>query len=219
MITKYRMDVDPVWACVLIGGKSRRMGNPKHLLEQDGLTWIERTVSLLRPRVEQVVIAGAGYVPASLAGVRRVDDVTELGGPLAGILAAFRCYPQVSWLVAACDLPDMQDGALQWLLDCRRPGVLAVMPDLAADGRIEPLLAYYDRACRPLLEEMAATGQRRMNLLRDAEGVITPQPPLLVRLSWRNVNTPQDIDQPPALAQPAAKTEDTTGESSSMRKD
>ena len=118
---------------------------------------------------------------------------------------------------AICRICRME--ALQWLLDCRRPGVLAVMPDLAADGRIEPLLAYYDRACRPLLEEMAATGQRRMNLLRDAEGVITPQPPLLVRLSWRNVNTPQDIDQPPALAQPAAKTEDTTGESSSMRKD
>ena len=197
MTPEHHVATDPVWGCVLIGGQSRRMGSPKHLLQQGGRTWIERTVSLLRPRVAQVVIAGAGHLPASLAGERRVDDVPELGGPLAGILAAFRCYPQVSWLVAACDLPDMQDEALQWLLDCRRPGVLAVMPDLAADGQIEPLLAYYDRSCRPLLEEMAASGQRRMNRLREFEGVITPQPPLSLRISWRNVNTPQELNQAP----------------------
>jgi molybdopterin-guanine dinucleotide biosynthesis protein A len=219
MITKHHMAVVPVWGCVLIGGQSRRMGSPKHLLQQDGVTWIERTVSILRPKVEQVVIAGAGHLPASLAGERRVDDVPEIGGPLAGILAAFRRYPQVSWLVAACDLPDMQDGALQWLLDCRRPGVLAVMPDLAADGRIEPLLAYYDRACRQLLEKMAADAQPRMNRLREAEGVITPQPPFPVRISWRNVNTPQDLNHPwPAVNHPAVKTKEKTDNSSKKRK-
>ena len=207
---EHRVAADPVWGCVLIGGKSRRMGQPKHLLQQDGRTWIERAVSVLRPRVAQVVIAGAGHLPASLAGDRRVDDVPGLGGPLAGILAAFRRYPQVSWLVAACDLPDMQDGALQWLLEHRRPGVLAVMPDLAADGRIEPLLAYYDRACRPLLEEMATSGRQRMNRLRHAEGVMTPQPPFPLRISWRNVNTPQDLFQAPSAAMPAEKIEEMT---------
>lgn len=184
----------PIWGCVLIGGKSSRMGQPKHLLMQNGLTWIERTVALLRPRVEQVVIAGAGALPDSLSMVRRLDDIPDLGGPLAGILAAFRAFPQASWLVTACDLPFMQDEALQWLLDCRRPGVVAVMPDLAQDGRIEPLLAYYDRACRPLLEAMAASGKRQLNRLREIEGVITPQPPLSLCPSWRNINTPQDLN-------------------------
>jgi len=213
MIGEHRRAADPVWGCVLIGGKSRRMGRPKHLLPQEGCTWLERTVALLRTKVEQVVIAGAGHVPASLAGERRVDDVPGLGGPLAGILAAFRRYPQVSWLVAACDLPDMEAAALQWLLDCRGPGVLAVMPDLAADGRIEPLLAYYDRRCRPLLEEMAVSGQQRMNRLREAEGVITPQPPLFLRTSWRNVNTPQDLNRfAPCEKMPAGQPEETTEE-------
>lgn len=193
----------PVWGCVLIGGKSSRMGQPKHLLAQDGLTWIERTVALLRPRVEQVVIAGAGALPASLSTVKQLDDIPDLGGPLAGILAAFRAFPQASWLVTACDLPFMQDEALQWLLDCRRPGVVAIMPDLAQDGRIEPLLAYYDRACRPLLEEMAANGKRRLNRLREVEGVITPQPPLSLHPSWRNINTPQDLDAPASTIQPS----------------
>jgi len=197
---------DPVWGCVLIGGKSRRMGCPKHLLHQEGRTWIERTVALLRPEVEQVVIAGAGRLPPSLTGELRVDDVPGLGGPLAGILAAFRRYPRVSWLVAACDLPDLETAALQWLLACRGPEVLAVLPDLAADGRVEPLLAYYDRRCRDLLEAMAAGGQRRMQELRQAKGVITPQPPLPLRTSWRNVNTPQDLGRCPAKGLPSDAT-------------
>lgn len=185
----------PVWGCVLIGGKSSRMGRPKHLLYRENRTWVEQTVALLRLRTEQVVIAGAGALPPSLAGMPRLDDVPGLGGPLAGILAAFRRYPEVSWLVAACDLPDLEVGALQWLLAGRGPGVVAILPDLAGDGRVEPLLAYYDRQCRSLLETMAATGQRRMQWLRQAAGVITPQPPEALRRSWRNVNTPQELGQ------------------------
>ena len=196
MIPKGEDETPPVWGCVLIGGKSRRMGRPKHLLEQDGQTWIERSVNLLNTMAEQVVIAGSGEVPGALATIPRVNDVPGIGGPLAGMLAVFRCYPDVSWLMAACDLPDMDAAALRWLLEQRQPGVLAVMPDLAADGRLEPLLAYYDRQCRPLLEAMTASGQHRLSQLGTKKGVLTPQPPPLLRHCWRNVNTPQELESP-----------------------
>lgn len=196
MIPESEYKATPVWGCVLIGGKSRRMGRPKHLLEQDGQTWIERSVNLLGTMVEQVVIAGSGDLPVALAAIPRVDDIRGIGGPLAGMLAVFRCYPDVSWLMAACDLPDMDALALQWLLKHRRPGILAVMPDLVADGRLEPLLAYYDRQCRPLLEAMAASGQHRLSQLGTFQGVLTPQPPPSLRHCWRNVNTPQELEPP-----------------------
>ena len=194
----------PVWGCVLVGGKSSRMGWPKHLLQRDGQTWIERTITLLRLRTEQVIIAGTGSLPPVLAGVPCVDDIPGLEGPLAGILSAFRHYPDVSWLMAACDLPDLEEGALWWLLEHRASGVLAILPDLANDGRVEPLLAYYDRQCRPLLETMAATGQMRMQWLRQAAGVMTPQPPAVLRSSWRNVNTPEELGR---LVREAAQKE------------
>ena len=187
-------DDGPVWGCVLIGGRSRRMGRPKHLIEAGGCSWLERTVTLLGHCVERVVIAGPGDLPATLVGTEHLADAAGVAGPLAGILAAFRAHPGVSWLVAACDLPDMEIDALRWLLACRAPGVVAVLPDLAGDGRIEPLLAYYDDNCAHLLEAMAARGQRRMNRLRAAAGVITPQPPAHLRGSWRNVNTPEELD-------------------------
>lgn len=184
---------DPVWGCVLIGGRSRRMGRPKHLIEQDGRCWLERTVALVGQCVQRVVVAGPGEMPVTLAGTDHLADAVGVAGPLAGILAAFRAHPKVSWLVAACDLPDMEIGALHWLLACRAPDVVAVMPDLAGDGHIEPLLAYYDRRCAGLLEAMAAGGQRRMNRLSASVGVITPQPPQHLRGSWRNVNTPKEL--------------------------
>ncbi|NLX19382.1 MAG: molybdenum cofactor guanylyltransferase [Desulfobulbus sp.] len=189
------MNAVPVWGCVLIGGKSRRMGRAKHLLEQDGLTWIERTVHLLETTVEEVVIAGAGELPRSLDYVPRVEDVSGVGGPLAGILAVFRRYPLVSWLITACDQPDISASAIRWLLDQRGQGVMAVLPALAADGRLEPLFAYYDRQCYELLETMAARGEFRLSDLRTKAGVITPQPPIGLQHCWRNVNTPQELAQ------------------------
>lgn len=186
--------VHPVWGCVLIGGRSSRMGTPKHLIELGGQSWVERTVAVLGQVVEQVVVAGGGELPPSLRTLPRVADIAELGGPLAGILAVLRAYPAVSWLVVACDQPDMHPDALRWLLSSRAPGVLAVLPDIAGNGRVEPLLAYYDQAMRPVLEEMAASGHRRMNRLQSVAGVISPCPPAHLHGSWLNINTPGELD-------------------------
>ena len=183
----------PVWGCVLIGGASTRMGRPKQLLRRDGVTWLELIVSQLASQVEQLVLAGRGEVPPALAHLPVLEDVPGLQGPLAGVLAAFRFQPAVSWLVAACDQPYLERAALAWLLHCRAPGVLAVLPDLRGDGRLEPLLAYYDWHCRELLEELAGSGQRRLSGLAGRAGVITPQPPAHLRASWRNINRPEDF--------------------------
>lgn len=186
----------PVWGCVLIGGKSSRMGRPKHLLPQEEKTWLERAVETLSPLVGQVVISGSGLIPDALADLPRVPDAPGLAGPLAGILAVMRWQPAVSWLVMACDLPDAQPESLRWLLEQRRPGIRAVLPDLNAGGRLEPLLAWYDFRCRPLLEEIAASGPLRLHRLAEQEGICRAMPPAQLHGSWRNVNTPEELAHP-----------------------
>lgn len=186
-------DAVPVWGCVLIGGASTRMGRPKHLLRRNGSSWLELIVHQFQGYVEEVVLVGSGEVPSALGKLSRIADVPGLQGPLAGLLAAFRQQPQVSWLVAACDLPCLDGAALAWLLSYRRPALRAVLPDLQGDGMLEPLLAYYDRSCRQLLEELAAAGQSRLSGLAGRPGVLTPQPPPQLRDSWRNLNRPEDL--------------------------
>jgi molybdopterin-guanine dinucleotide biosynthesis protein MobB len=183
-----------VWGCVLIGGQSRRMGRPKHLIEYDNKTWLEYTVDKLAPLVDEVVLSGRGKVPQSLATLPRIPDAPGLAGPLAGILAVMRWQPAVSWLVTACDQPDIRPESLEWLLEARRPGVHAILPDLHADGRIEPLLAWYDSRCRLLLEEIAAAGSLRISGLAGQPGIYHFQPPGNLRSSWHNVNTPAELE-------------------------
>jgi molybdopterin-guanine dinucleotide biosynthesis protein A len=187
-------DAAPVWACVLIGGRSSRMGRPKHLIQdQNGVTWLERTVHILRPFVAGVVLAGRGEVPESLADLVRIADVPGIAGPLAGILAAMRRRPGVSWLLAACDMPDIKEEAVRWLLARRRPTIWGTVPRLREEGPVEPLLAYYDPRCRALFEDLLRTGCMRIGMVAADAHIETPIVPEHLREAWRNVNTPADL--------------------------
>ena len=93
----------PLYGCVLIGGQSRRMGRPKHLLQHThGPTWLEYTVDRLLPLCHEVVVVGRGEIPQPLASLRRLSDPPDADGPMAGILAAMRWMPRADWLVSAC---------------------------------------------------------------------------------------------------------------------
>lgn len=183
----------PVCGCVLIGGRSSRMGTPKHLIETGGVMWLEQTVALLRAATERVAIVGGGHVPESLSGAVRLSDVPDADGPMAGILAAMRWAPHVSWLVAACDLPNLSAEALEWLLSTRAPGVWATLPRLPEDKGVEPLLAHYDFRALRVLEGLAAEGRFSLSSLAEHPKVSTPRPPDDLLDAWANVNSPADL--------------------------
>ena len=190
--------VTPLWACVLIGGRSSRMGQPKHLLQDpQGFTWLERTVALLQPLVDGFVLSGAGNVPEGLHDLIRLPDIPTVAGPLSGILAALRRYPLVSWLLVACDMPDIREEAVRWLLSRRRPGVWGVVPRLREGGHVEPLLALYDFHCASLFEDLASAGCLRIGAVAENPRIETPLVPELLRSSWRNVNTPEELQAYP----------------------
>jgi molybdopterin-guanine dinucleotide biosynthesis protein A len=171
------------------------MGTPKHLLQENGRTWLEQSVETLGKQVDRVVISGNGELPKSLQHLDRIPDVPGVEGPLAGILSVMRWAPSVSWLIAACDMPRLQREALKWLLDQRSPGVWAVLPDLHGTGRVEPLLAYYDFRSRLLLEEFAAQKQSKLNMLAENPRVRNSRPPVVLHESWKNINTLLDLER------------------------
>ena len=183
----------PVFGCVLTGGGSRRMGRPKHLLREGGKTWLERTVESLAPVTERVVLAGSGTVPESLAPLTRLPDVPDAEGPLAGILACMRWAPWVTWLVTACDLPDLGPEALEWLLSTRRPGVWATLPRRTAGGPPESLLAHYDFRARAVLDDLAAAGRLAPSAAAENSKVATPEAPPHLARAWAGVNTGSDL--------------------------
>ncbi len=184
----------PVWGCVLIGGQSSRMGQPKHLItNSEGITWAEILCARLAEHTEQVVLAGRGEIPPSLVHLPRLVDIPEAKGPLAGILAAMRWNPRVSWIVSACDMPLVETDGLQWLLNTRKPGVWGAVPRRWRSDRFEPLLAHYDFRSRYLFEMMLQRGKSRISEICNHAKIVTPELPQNLAGSWRNCNTPEDL--------------------------
>jgi glutamate dehydrogenase (NADP+)/cyclic pyranopterin phosphate synthase/molybdopterin-guanine dinucleotide biosynthesis protein A len=186
----------PVLGCVLIGGQSSRMGHPKHMIQKNGRTWIERTVEMLDQLTSRVIVAGTGTLPESVRDCDRLVDVPSVRGPMAGLLAALRWAPRASWLVTACDLPLLSLPALEWLLSSRAPGVWATLPRLKGpeDG-IEPLLAHYDFRSRLPLENLASEGEFSLSRLATHPKIIMPSPPSSLVTAWQDVNTPTELEQ------------------------
>jgi molybdopterin-guanine dinucleotide biosynthesis protein A len=180
--------------CLLIGGRSLRMGRPKHLIEDaNGITWLERTVSIVHPLVSELVLCGAGDIPERLSHLPRLKDLPDIGGPLAGIGAAMRSRPFVSWLVLACDMPGITLTALEWLLGQRCQGTMAIIPRNPQSGRSEPLCAWYDYRCAVLIEDLLAAGEQKISRLCGKDGVARPLIPDELCHCWRNVNRPDEL--------------------------
>jgi molybdopterin-guanine dinucleotide biosynthesis protein MobB len=182
----------PIRAGILVGGRSSRMGSPKQLLEIDGENLIDRVVAGLGHGFEEPTLLGAGQVPSSVAELRRIPDVPDVAGPLAGFLAAMRWDPEAVWLMVACDQPSITPDAVAWLLDQREPGRWAIMPRLEG-GPVEPFLAVYEPQSRGLLDALARSRSLGPWRLAEDPRVVDPRPPSGFASCWRNVNTPDDL--------------------------
>ncbi|BHH84127.1 hypothetical protein LA52FAK_24160 [Desulforhopalus sp. 52FAK] len=187
----------PVWACILIGGKSSRMGQPKHLLEgidRKHESWIEQTIHLVTPLVDGLVVSGKGDLPDSLIDVTRIPDIPGVKGPLTGVLSAMRWQPNKRWLVIACDMPFISKSAIEWLLSENAPGCWGRIPRLKGAKFCEPLFAVYDGRAAHLLEEQLLTGNLRVGKIAAHHKIDNPVIPGSLASAWQNVNTPEQLE-------------------------
>ena len=192
------MSARPLLA-VFVGGKSRRMGTPKGLLEAPagGLPILEHLVSLGPKLGLEVVLVGNATPYLSLArGVPRIADDPPGAGPLAGLHAALRYAvgKQHDHVIAvACDMPFVSVDALTELVE--HPSAAAVIAACRApEGPWEPMLARYD--ARRLLGPVGATlaqGQRSFQRLFASLEVEPLRLSPAVDRALRDWDTPEDI--------------------------
>jgi molybdopterin-guanine dinucleotide biosynthesis protein A len=176
-----------VYGGILVGGRSSRMGKHKQLIEMDGMSWSERGAEILLPHVRELCILGAGPLPEPLNRYPRLPDAPGFEGPAGGLVSAMRWQPNGSWIFAACDMPLITPEAIEWLLAQRRPGCWGVVP-VNQTGIPEPLFAWYDPRLLPALVNAGYP-----IALVDHPKVRTPSVPSDVSTSWRNFNTPEDL--------------------------
>ena len=184
---------ESVWGLVLAGGKSRRMGSDKALLVQDGETQLSRAVGLLAEHVDRVFVstrADQGGDPERKKFEQIVDRYEDMG-PVAGILSAMDSNNEVSWLVLACDLPNIDHATIGYLLEqCSAEHPVTAYKSIL-DDLPEPLCAIYRPDSRALILDFVNKGiicPRKMLIDSDTRLLAQPNPGAL-----HNINSPEDL--------------------------
>ncbi len=183
------------YGLVLAGGKSRRMGRDKALLERDGQSQLAWMNALLARHVDRVFISTRNEQAedAERARFERIVDRDGLEGPAAGILSAIGEHPDVDWVVVACDLPNIDDDTLAFLLENRATGQPFTAYTSSHDGLPEPLCAIYHQGCGDIVQSFVDEGincPRKILIRSDTRLLEQPNP-----ASLDNVNTPDDLEQ------------------------
>ncbi len=77
-------------AIILVGGKSRRMGNDKALLNCPEGTIVERIINQLGPHFDEIIISSSEPGKFEFLNYKIAMDEKQGKGPLMGILAGLR---------------------------------------------------------------------------------------------------------------------------------
>jgi molybdenum cofactor guanylyltransferase len=182
----------PIHGLILAGGSSTRMHRDKAALQYQGKSQLDRAFDLAGRHVDKVFVSVRASQAADPTRAQRpqILDSVEGEGPIVGIRSALAAYPQVAWLVLACDLPFLSDAALSQLLRQRDPTALATAFRSTHDGLPEPLCAIWEPAAAAALAAYQREGGRcpRKFLIRHAAPLLEP----LDRHALDNVNTPEE---------------------------
>lgn len=182
-----------VYGLVLAGGQSRRMGRDKALLDRGGRSQLAFAVELLGGCVDRVFVSTREQQKDE-AERRQFDQIVDRYddlGPVAGILSAMDEYPDVDWLVMACDLPNIDSRTVLYLLDHRATSKPFVAYASSFDGLPEPLCALYRQGSDGVVRSFVDDGvhcPRKIMIRSDTLLIDQPNPRAL-----DNVNTPDDL--------------------------
>ena len=179
-------------AVLLAGGKSRRMGQCKALLEVEGETLLQRTVRLLDD-FEELWLSANNPLLAEGLPVRLVQDNHPGCGPLAGLEAALSTTDKEALVCVSCDLPRLTAAVPELLLQSlTEEADAAVCVD--STGRVHPLCGIYRKRTLTLIRQLLEQDQRRMMaFLRQINCVYVKTDGILPDEVFCNWNTPEDL--------------------------
>jgi molybdopterin-guanine dinucleotide biosynthesis protein A len=186
---------------ILAGGKGRRLGyrdKASEIINQGRL--LERVVtslSFLSP-----IIIVTGDVKKAIPGIKGapkievVADIYPGKGPLGGIYSGLRASSSPRNLVVACDMPFLNQGLLQYLIEVSGKFDAAV---LRLGEEVEPLHAVYSKDCLEPIEQMLAKGNLSVHKLFEMISVRYVTTEEIERfdpehLSSFNINTAHDLE-------------------------
>lgn len=183
----------PLFGLLLAGGRSRRMGQDKALLERHGQSQLQFAMALLEEVTEAAFVSTRNEQAgdAERAQFSQIVDRYEDMGPVAGILSALEAHPEADWLVLACDLPNLDKETLVRLIERQDSEKEFTAYRSSYDELPEPLCAIYRSGSATTLRSFVDAGihcPRKILIRSDTQLLEQPDPQAL-----DNINTPEDL--------------------------
>lgn len=134
-----------IYGLVLSGGKSTRMGADKGLISYHGIPQRDYLYQMLGNICDATYMSVREDQKSEFKeDINVIVDRNEFRGPYNGLLSAHKQFPDVAWLVLACDLPLMDEAALQELVSQRDASQMATAFALKENPLPEPLCAIWE---------------------------------------------------------------------------
>ena len=187
------MTSETIYGLVLAGGESRRMGRDKALLVRDGQSQLAHITALLEGITDRVYVSSRQEQQDDPERSRfeNIVDRYEGIGPIAGILSAMDAHPHADWLVVACDLPNIDERILAFLIEKSELEQPFTAFKSSYDGLPEPLCALYRSGSEGIIRQFVEDGivcPRKILIRSDTMLLEQPNP-----VALDNINTPGDL--------------------------
>jgi molybdopterin-guanine dinucleotide biosynthesis protein A len=145
------------------------MGSDKALIAYHAENQLLHTVKLLRKQCREVFVSCREKQAETYSqfGIPLITD-SYLGiGPLGGLLSAQQNEPRSAWVVAACDMPWLDEGSVDQLCSQRNPFRFATAFRNPDSGFLEPLFACYEPKSRSHLLQRHLEGSNSLSAFLD----------------------------------------------------
>jgi molybdenum cofactor guanylyltransferase len=133
-----------VTCAILAGGRSRRMGRDKAMIQVGETTLLEHTYEIARRVFQDIVVVSSLHNALPGVNARIVRDVLPVSGSLTGIVSALLAVETPYVFVLGCDMPFLSEKAIRYVMNENR-GESIVIP--RTEAGFEPMHAMYHRCC------------------------------------------------------------------------
>lgn len=148
-------------AIIMTGGESTRLGQDKSMLQVAGQPMIKHIYDQLRPHFNQILISSNDVSKYSFLGAEIIADRISEQGPFMGIASAMEASVNEMNFVIACDIPQVDTFLMRRMLrECRDCD--GAVPRLGG-SRYEPIFAVYRKSILKIMNELLATGVRKID--------------------------------------------------------
>jgi len=154
--------IEQFFGLVLVGGKSTRMGKDKAIMVYHDKPQYQVSYELLASVCSKVFISVRNdqFASKQFGSLPQIIDDKEFEGkgPMSGILSAMKKYPNVSWIVLACDLPFVSKNTLNFLIKRRNLNTIGTAYKSQTDELPEPLCAIWEKNSFIQISELFKSG-------------------------------------------------------------